>query len=163
MALVKVLSVFYMNVSWQWRIDALPHLSYPVGTSLMALTMPVVDGIWIVMEKRCLYVPWMDLCCPSSLGAQSSSMHHNLPPGHRGFISLSLSHTLSLFLLSRDPVASRSASVCFEPPCPFCFTPLNQTSSHVQMWTAGVSYHQETRTIFTGFCIHRLHDDTFCA
>lgn len=75
----------------------------------MALTMPVVDGIWNVMEKRCLYVPWMDLCCPSSLGAQSPSMHHDLPPGHRGFISLSHSHTHSPFLLSRDPVASRSA------------------------------------------------------
>ncbi len=67
-------------------------------------------------EKRCLYVPWIDLCCPSSLGAQSPSMHHDLPPGHRGFISLSHSHTLSPFLLSRDP-RTRSA-------CPFCLTPL---------------------------------------
>lgn len=29
---VKVLSVFYINGSWQWRINAVPHLSCPVGT-----------------------------------------------------------------------------------------------------------------------------------
>lgn len=63
----------------------------------VTLSMSVIDGIAIVMEKHYLCVLWMDLCCPSSLGAHSSSMHRNLPPGHRGFIRLSLFHTHSLF------------------------------------------------------------------